>query len=227
MNPLLACKKSRRNLRESFKTYLMRRYVRSWSDQFEDLILDSYFHRSTGFYIDIGANDPVNISNTYRFYRKGWRGIAVEPNPLLHARALKIRPRDINLNVGIAAEETTLRFYEAKIHQTSSFVEAQVPPEKRARVIDVPCYRLSTLIEKYAPNEQIDFMTVDTEGMDLEVLKTFPWETKRPTIVVVETGPAQKKDIVSAMKYWGYTFYYYSGVNSFFMEKTHFDHLGE
>ena len=221
MNPLLACKTARRSLRDTFKRYLLRRYVRTWSDIFEDLILDSYFHRSDGFYIDIGANDPVNLSNTYRFYRKGWRGIAIEPNPHLHAKALKKRPRDINLNVGIAPEETKLRFYEAKIHATSSFLPDRVPQDKLVRTIDVPCYRLSTIIEKYAPNEQIDFMTVDTEGMDLEVLKTFPWDKKRPTIVLVETGE-NKKPILEAMQSWGYTFYYYSGVNSFFMEKDHF-----
>src|ERR1039457_5849033 len=77
----------------------------------EDTFLDYYFFgRRTGFYVDVGAFHPFNISNTYIFYKRGWRGINIEPNPASFRAFLKYRPRDINLNVAVDRHDTELLF---------------------------------------------------------------------------------------------------------------------
>lgn len=205
----------RRAIRGRIVTYLSRRYLRSWATNYEDLILDSFFDKSEGFYIDVGGNHPVNDSNSYKFYRKGWTGIVVEPNPVLYELHVEKRPNDTNLNVAVSTEAKKVPFYIHQKDGISSLVREHVG--KLKEVIEVNCLPLSRIVSDYVPNRKIDFLSVDTEGHDLEVLKSFPWESvNRPTIVVVETY-AKDPSILNAMKGWGYVLFYHSGVNSFFI----------
>ena len=81
----------------------------SYSQYGEDLVLDAVMGcASKGFFVDIGANDPISLSNTKRFSLRGWTGINVEPNPLSLARIVKDRPHDINLNCGVGSSESAL-----------------------------------------------------------------------------------------------------------------------
>ena len=73
----------------------------------------------TGFYIDVGAYDPVDDSVTKHFYDLGWRGINVEPAGHLRARSPTARPRDVNLNVGLSDEPGTLTFYEFRAPESA------------------------------------------------------------------------------------------------------------
>jgi hypothetical protein len=89
---------------------------RSYSIEAEDLLAETIFnavlkYRHAGTYLDIGAAHPVQHSNTYLFYVRGWRGICVEPNPEFYALYKTYRPRDTALNVGIAPEAGTLQYH--------------------------------------------------------------------------------------------------------------------
>ena len=75
----------------------------SFSQDYEDLIIDKLLgNKATGTYLDIGAFDPTDLSNTKRFYDRGWRGCNVEPDPVRFQKFLQARPDDINLNVGLS-----------------------------------------------------------------------------------------------------------------------------
>ena len=93
--------------------YLFRQLFKSSFSQLgEDLIIDRYLVRKKkGFYIDIGAGDGNRFSNAKRFYKKGWRGINIEPNPGSYKKLLKKRNKDVNLNIGVGEIETELTFY--------------------------------------------------------------------------------------------------------------------
>jgi hypothetical protein len=65
-----------------YDTYVKSIFTNSYAQFREDTILDRFFKKSTGFYIDIGANHPDRFSNTKKFYKKGWSGINIEPNPV-------------------------------------------------------------------------------------------------------------------------------------------------
>ena len=80
-------------------------YNISYSQTGEDIIIDFLIgaKKITNFtYLDIGANNPVKINNTYKFYEAGYKGVCIEPDPTVFALLAKKRPRDTCLNIGIA-----------------------------------------------------------------------------------------------------------------------------
>lgn len=164
----------------------------------EDLIIESILpFKRDGFYVDIGANHPIKYSNTFLFKNKGWRGINIEPNPK-RMRLFKIfRRKDINLNIGIGREAGEMDFYVFDAHTLSTFdsgsaAEYQKIGHKIERVIKVPVVPLKDVLEKYSRDKEIDFFSVDTEGYDLEVLKSNDWERFRPRFIILETVEYRK-----------------------------------
>ena len=84
----------------------------SWSQEGEDLLLKRVFEgQSVGFYVDIGAHHPKRFSNTYLFYRMGWRGINIDAMPGSMSAFNKIRSRDINIEAGVGEKATQLDYY--------------------------------------------------------------------------------------------------------------------
>ena len=161
----------------------------SFSQFGEDLVLDNLLTRNKiekGFYIEVGAYDPFIYSNTYFFYKKGWNGICIEPNPVA-AEKLKIkRPNDIILNTAISNHRSVAKFALSKscsgiLDQNYTFRN-----QKHEEIIDVKCVPLSDIIEQYAINKSIDFLSIDCEGHDLTILQTAAWNKARPKIVLVE-----------------------------------------
>ena len=94
----------------------------SYAQNFEDVMLARVFAgRNTGFYVDVGAADPVNLSVTKWFYDLGWSGLNIEPNKQLFERLAADRPRDINLACGVGAVATDAQFFEPDVGELSSF----------------------------------------------------------------------------------------------------------
>jgi len=170
------------------------RYLRiSYSQEGEDLILDRLFERrDSGFYVDVGACHPMRFSNTHRFYRRGWHGINIEPNPEACELFRRRRKRDINIECGVADQEGTLVYFIFNESALNSF-DKKLSEDRHNnghRIIakkNVQVRRLSKLLEEYLPaGTHIDFMSIDVEGYDLEVLKSNDWRRFRPECVLVE-----------------------------------------
>jgi FkbM family methyltransferase len=160
----------------------------------EDLILDRLLgHQKIGFYIDVGAHHPIRFSNTYLFYKRGWHGINIDAMPgSMHAFS-RLRPRDINIEVGVAQEPGLLKYYQFNEPALNTFDEQEaahknVPPYRLINTACVPVERLKHLLEQHLPaGQDIDFMSVDVEGKDHEVLSSNDWDRYRPRIVLAET----------------------------------------
>jgi FkbM family methyltransferase len=168
----------------------------SFSQEGEDLVLQRLFHaKFDGFYVDIGAHHPFRYSNTYKFYLKGWSGINIDPLPGSMEKFKKSRIRDINLEIPILNNpEKEMIYYMFNEPAFNTFNEKNalaVEKDKRAIIINklnIKPYRLEEILEKYLPpNVIIDFLSVDVEGMDLEVLKSNNWEKFRPQYIVAES----------------------------------------
>jgi FkbM family methyltransferase len=169
--------------------------LRSWSQEGEDQILRRIFERKkNGFYLDIGAHHPKRFSNTFLFYKRGWRGINIDAMPGSMRAFQKTRPRDINLELGIGEEQSTLDYYVFNEPALNSF-SRELSEERHAadsaylinEVIKVNVLPLSELLKQYLPaGQNIDFMSVDVEGLDLQVLKSNDWEKNRPSYVLSE-----------------------------------------
>jgi FkbM family methyltransferase len=174
------------------------------SQEGEDVLLRrllKWYYNKPGFYVDIGAHDPIRFSNTYHFYLQGWRGINIDPRPGIMQRFAQIRPRDVNLELGIAANSGCLDYYQFQEAAFNTFDQASVAyAETRTELLSVSQVAVESLcnvFKKQLPEKtDITFMSVDVEGLELEVLISSDWNLYRPKIVVVEAlQPAALLDL--------------------------------
>lgn len=160
----------------------------------EDLVLNRLLDgQMQGFYVDVGAHHPVRFSNTYLFYKRGWRGINIDAMPGSMKKFCKVRPRDINIECGVAGNAGKLmyhRFNEPALN-TFDVTEAAVknkPPYQLIDTIEIEVERLDALLARHLPpGQQIDFLSVDVEGKDEEVLRSNDWNRYRPRFILAET----------------------------------------
>lgn len=216
-------------------TYIKKYIWGSYSQKGEDLVIEQIFaNRKTGFYIDIGAHNPNVFNNTKKFYLKGWHGINIEPNPRLINEFFKQRPRDINLNIGIGNSSGTATFYEFIADGLSTFSKTESDKNvqlgyKIKQILKIPVWTLAEVIQKYVKSN-IDFISIDTEGLDIEVLESNNWKKFRPTVVCIETRDfnsmitgkknSNKKSLIdSLMVKNGYVQYYDNGLNTIYLNK--------
>jgi len=170
-----------------------------WSQEGEDIILRRIFeYKEKGFYIDVGAYHPYRFSNTYYFYRRGWYGINIDANPEGIKQFQKFRPRDINLNFAIGLRKGKMRYFMFNEPALNTFDENLAKERdgfqnfKIIKTIELEILTLKEVLDRYMPlGQEIDFMNVDVEGMDYEVLQSNDWNKFRPHILLVEIIPAR------------------------------------
>ena len=166
----------------------------SYSQEGEDLILKRIFEgRQDGFYVDVGAHHPMRFSNTYIFYKMGWRGLNLDAMPGSMSPFARARPRDINLEIAISDEPGTLKYFTFDDPAMNTFSEElaesrrQYPGFSPKGMIEVRVERLADVLSRHLPpGQKIDFLSVDIEGWDLKALRSNDWERFRPEVVVAE-----------------------------------------
>jgi FkbM family methyltransferase len=164
----------------------------SYAQRYEDLYLMRCFgERRDGFYIDIGAGHPVYDNVSFGFYLKGWSGITVEPNPWLAKLARAVRPRDRHVEglVGAATGQATFYLVE-DFHGFSTMIESHAQAAQRefgksSQSLIGPVTTLRDLCEAHAP-AAFDFLKIDVEGAEKDVILSGDWQNFRPKIAVVE-----------------------------------------
>jgi FkbM family methyltransferase len=168
----------------------------TFSQEGEDILLARFLGaKSRGFYVDVGAHHPSRFSNTRYFYERGWSGINIDPLPGVMELFCKERPRDVSIEAAVAEESGSMLYYIFNEPALNTFCESEAKKKDGLRgeywiteKRDVQVKRLDTLLSDVLENGQkIDFMTVDAEGLDLEVLKSNDWEFFRPSFVLAET----------------------------------------
>lgn len=185
-------------------------FQKSFSQNGEDILIDNLLgNRKSGFYVDVGAYNPTRLSNTKRFYTRGWMGINIEPDPRKIKKFYKSRPKDINLNIGVANKNSKLVYFEFEPNTLSTFskVAAKEYQEKRFRLVgtsEIKVSKLSNIFQEYCKDKEIDFLSVDAEGYDLEVLKSNDWKKYKPRLVCVESNPLTDSDLEKLLVKVGY-----------------------
>ncbi len=202
-------------------------YVRtrsiSYAQNFEDARLARVFPEGNGFYIDIGAYEPVYHSVTKWFYERGWRGVNVEPQPEVFERLAADRPRDVNLNAGVARTAGVLTFYQDPRTPGFSSFREDVAAQTRARgdaIISrtVPVVTLAEICEKYVGSSSTsEFLKIDAEGFERAILDGGDWERWRPRVVLYENFPPD--DAAEFLEAHGYTFAAFDGINKYYVRE--------
>ncbi|MGB5475299.1 MAG: FkbM family methyltransferase, partial [Gammaproteobacteria bacterium] len=184
-------------LREQLMRWLFRdgggpSYSQSGEDRIVKYVLDvlGVAHPT---YLDIGAHHPVRISNTYLFYENGSKGVCVEPNPSLYLRLRQARPRDTCLNIGVGGNrQKAAPFYELDSTTLSTFSESEARryvEEHGKRIVHTAEVDIITPAEIIGQHFQAppDFVSLDVEGLELEILEAFDLSGARPAVFCVET----------------------------------------
>ena len=145
-----------------------------------------------GIYVDVGAYHPKLFSNTYLFYKRGWRGICVDPNPEVKGMFGVARPRDVFVNVGVGGVNKKLKYFIFDEGATNTFSAEQAKRNQEVgrKLVgkkEVEILSLKKILDKYlGKGKKIDLLSVDVEGMDLEVLKSNDWKKYRPRVIICE-----------------------------------------
>ena len=223
-------KKAQKARLVKYEENLVKPYVcpalKSYSQFNEDLLIDLLFlKKGNGIYVDVGANDPVFNSNTKRFYDKGWHGINIEPGVEQFEKFISSRGRDINLNVGVGPIKGTMDFYRVIGDSTlSSFnkkaaMKMAEKYELKVAKEEVVVLRLVDIFYEHLMDQHVDFMSVDAEGFDLDVLKSNDWSKFRPSLIMVEVD-SQYKEIVSYMDNCNYAHIFNNFHNAIFLDSN-------
>jgi FkbM family methyltransferase len=172
-----------------------------FSQEGEELILQELLGEAAhGCYVDIGACDPWRFSNTAVFYNKGWRGLNVDPRPGFKTLFDQQRPKDLNIECAVGRRRKTTKLFlfdepalntvckkrKVFLQKTTSY--------KIKDIVHVSSRTLASLLDEFRA-QSIDFLSVDVEGLELEVLRSGNWKKHRPKFVVLEILDTQLKHL--------------------------------
>jgi len=207
-------------------------FNKSYSQCGEDIIIEFIFKNLLKIrnptFMDIGANHPKKFNNTYIFYRSGSRGINIDPNIDSIKLFKKYRSKDINLNLGIGKEKTvkTLYIFENSMLNTFDENTAKIQGGIISKKEIVICH-ISEIVNKYFNFNFPDFLTLDAEGMDLEILQSINFNNSNfniPKLICVETiqktgNSTWVKDfeLIDFVKQMGYIHHSDTFINSIFI----------
>ena len=170
---------------------------RSYSQFGEDVIIGTIFYilRHPHInYLDIGANFPKHFSNTYYFYKRGCKGVCIEPDEELYRYYKKVRPEDkvYNIGIGTGEQDEIKQFFFYKGHRKglNTFSEERLVHNEAAgseapQVANVTLRNINRIIEENFTASP-DFISIDIEGLDLDVLRTLDFEKYSPGVICCE-----------------------------------------
>jgi FkbM family methyltransferase len=202
----------------------------SYAQNFEDVMLwRALKHVDGGFFVDVGANDPIVDSVTKAFSCRGWRGINLEPVEHWYVRLAEDRPNDINLQAAASSVNGTMEFFEVVGTGLSTAKPEIAIKHSRdgheVRNQTVPSLRLSDVLDKYAVST-VHFLKVDAEGSEEDVLRGLDLQKARPWIILVEA--TEPNSTTPSFRGWehllldnGYSLIYLDGINRFYLSEDH------
>jgi FkbM family methyltransferase len=202
----------------------------TYAQNCEDVLLwRALKHVEKGFYIDVGAQDPINDSVTKAFYERGWHGINIEPVERWYQRLVLDRPHDVNLRVAVSSSPGTVKLFEvqesglstveedlARRHAASGFV-------LREQIVD--CMTLDKICADHGVGT-VHFLKIDCEGAEKATLESISLTDVRPWIVLLEaTEPNSTVPTWQAWEYLltgrGYTYVFFDGLNRYYLAVEH------
>jgi len=198
------------------------KFSKSFAQSGEDLILGTLFAADKkGTYVDVGANDPYFQSNTQHFYNRGWNGINIDANIDSIKKLNKVRKRDINIEALISDSEQVFDYYYYETSAYNGCVKRDHVPSRLLFTKKIEGKSLTSILLKYKV-KNINFLSIDAEGFDLNVLKSLDLNLIRPQVILIESFAKNidedlNSDISKHLKAFNYIYYCRSVTNSFYL----------
>ena len=193
----------------------------------EDRWLDDFFgHKRNGCFVEVGAFDGVNLSNSYHFEQIGWTGVLIEPDPDKAALCRSNRPGSKTYQCAAVAssEISEITFFRVESGEVFSTTKLTSDHARRidhmglaSKPISVPARTLDAILQE-AGTATIDFVSIDVEGAEMEVLHGFDIRRWKPAIVVIESNSKHRlPEIRDYFTSSGYAFRCSIDVNDFYV----------
>jgi FkbM family methyltransferase len=234
--------RARHRTRERWNEKVRRAGTTTYSQCGEDVISEFLLVHTLGLqrvrYLDIGAHDASHLSNTYRFYRQGHGGVSIEPDPVLFKAFKAKRVRDVCLNVGVGGSVQEVKpFYLMQPRSLSTFSKgladrlAESPAYAIEKVIHVDIVPIADILESHWL-DSFNYVSIDTEGFEIEILEGWAFDRFRPQAFCIETVDhgndgigVRRDDAKELMLSQGYEVYADTYVNTIFVDRFAWDQM--
>lgn len=188
-------------------------------------------HIDRGFYVDVGASHPIADSNTYALYSMGWRGVAIEPQPVFNDLWQAHRPEDLLVNAALANQAGQTTLFKPTEHGQGATINTHFAQHYAQRglsmtEVTVPVHTLTEVLLATRLEGDIHLLTIDVEGAEESVLRGLDWARFRPWLVMLESVlPGEPTPHYAAWESLllakGYEFVYFDAVNRFYVAQEH------
>ncbi len=198
------------------KLFLIQSSFRHYSQFAEDVSIIRHFpKRYKGVFVDVGCFHPVKYNNTYRLYKKGWRGVNIDIDEIKIAGFKIRRPKDVNIACAVSDRPGELNYWSNGFYSLTITLDEAFAAGKPGYIAKkVQADTLNNILgrTKYR-DSRIDFLTIDVEGHDYQVLQSFDLEKYAPRLIAVETHQVTLEAVMQEAVYQYLTGAGYSMVN--------------
>tara|TARA_B110000093_G_scaffold153794_1_gene169726 strand:+ start:598 stop:1284 length:687 start_codon:yes stop_codon:yes gene_type:complete len=171
--------------------YLLKK--KSYSAFGEDVEIKKHFKKNfKGFYVDVGCYHPIKANNTLLLHQRGWTGINIDINKLSIDLFNFCRPKDINLNLAISKKKIERVYYQKELSLLNSIKRKQAKAAFQGKILTkkIKSKSLNRVLElSKFKNQKIDFLDIDVEGADFEVLSSLNFKKYAPKLISIEIMP--------------------------------------
>jgi FkbM family methyltransferase len=211
-------------------------YAQAGEDRVLHYVFDSLDGASRLRYADVGASAPAGHNNTYLFYALGGSGVLVEADPMYREAYQEIRPRDVLESVAVVPrrmrEQETVTFFRMRDRGWSTVSPAHAKlgqdlgkGDADAASMTVPCRTLDEILGTHFPDGVLDILSLDVEGVDVEILQELDLRRFTPKAVVIENAINPFEREAGELTLPGYVLFASTFVNSIYLERQAFERL--
>jgi len=190
----------------------------SYAQHGEDILVEQLLPNGVNSFIDIGANDGVLFSNTYKFAKNGAQGLCIEPSPSAYKKLLLnhlFNKRVSCINSAISNTNGKLLLQEDGYESTLS----RVVNKSTQTSITIPCYTMLDILSKFPNFRKVDIVSIDVEGHEYEVLEGMPIADFYTKLLIIESDKSRIDELNKISFSKNYRPIISNGINTFFIHK--------
>lgn len=216
------------------KLFLTKTKSSHFSQFAEDVSIKRFFQKKyIGTFVDVGCFHPIKYNNTWELYKRGWSGVNIDIDPIKIKGFEMIRPRDHNIASAVGSKSGEIDYYTKGYYSLTNSTNAELSIERGIYTKKTTTCRKLDDILAASPlhNQQIDFLTIDAEGNDYDILKSLNFKIYKPIVIAVETNENFLQDVAETnefkfLKNHGYDLVAWCGMTIIFYNKEFSKDIG-